>query len=116
MANATITVALLKGYTSPVSGRAMAVADVTIVSPANGYLYPAGGFPINMSGLGLRGFDAALGVGVSQGGTYGGFIQNKVGGNPQTAYLRLTVLATGAEVAAGAAVNAETIRVAIMGG
>lgn len=117
MAVATTKVAILKGYTTPMGNRALAVADVTLVSPANASTYPAGGFAIAMKGLGLRGFDGNIGGGtISQGGNYVGLVQNKIGGNPQTVFLRLIVLATGIEVATGAAVTADTIRIAILGG
>lgn len=132
MAAATTKVKILSGYTGPIGNRAVTVADITLVSPGNAGTYPAGGFPLaaggsNSTGLasggfGLRGFDCAISGGmVSQGGNYTAVIQNKnaspsAGGNPQTMYLRLIVLATGLEVATNAGVTADVIRVAFLGG
>lgn len=132
MGVATIKVKILPGYTGPIGNRAVTVADVTLVSPSNAGTYPAGGFALaaggsNSAGLasggfGLRGFDCGISGGmVSQGGNYTAVLQNKntspsAGGNPQTIYLRLIVLATGVEVMAGAAVTADVIRVAFLGG
>lgn len=121
MSVATITVSVLKGYTAPVGTGACAVADVTLVSPANAYTYPAGGFAISAKGLGLRGFDFGEGA-ISQAGNYAAKIQISKATTPvsgsktQTAYLRLFVPSTGAEVGTGAAVTVDVVRCMFLGG
>lgn len=117
---ATISVSVLKGYTTPLGNNAGSVADATIVSASNAYTYPAGGFALSNQSFGLRGFDYGGGM-ISQGGTYYGVIQVKAttpvaGLKPKTAYLRLFVCATGAEVSTGAAINADVVRFFVMGG
>lgn len=118
---ATINVSILKGYTTPLANNAMVTADATIVSVGNAYTYPAGGFALSAKGLGLRGFDSGFGC-ISQGGNYQAEIQISKAATPaagtkaQTAYLRLTVLSTGAEVAGGAALTADVVRFSAFGG
>lgn len=118
---ATIAVSILKGYTTPLSNNAMAVCDATINSVGNAYTYPANGFALDAKSLGLRGFDAGFGC-ISQGGNYKAEVQISPSAAPaagtkaQTANLRLIVLATGAEVATGAALTADVVRFMAIGG
>lgn len=110
MADARTTVANVNGYTTSMGNRGAAVKKVSW-DTGN---YIAGGLVLSYRGFGLRGFDAGF-AGVSVGSNYVAIVQvPAIGG--QTAKLRLIVLATGVEVAGGAALTADSVSVFMVGG
>lgn len=114
---ATTSITILKGYTTPMGSRACSIADVHIISPGGASTYPAGGFAIAKGAFGFRGFDGGDAM-ISKGGTLSGQLQCAMGpgGNPSTLKLRVFVCSTGAEVATGAAIVDDFIRIIVFGG
>jgi DNA-directed RNA polymerase beta' subunit len=110
MPNAVGTLTNINGYTTPIGNRALAAKKFSW----NNGNYVAGGFIIGKNTFGLRGIDCGFAT-MSAGGNYEVEVQ-VAGPSAGQINVRLIVVATGIEVAGGAALTADSTVVMVIGG